>query len=394
LRLAVVSPSLDRRHGTERALSEAVERLARDYPCQVHLFTQRVEDLAVCLPNALETPAARIVWHRVSAIPGPHLLRFVYWFFRNRAVRRAVSREAGVPFDLVLSPGINCSDADVVIVHALFRRLQELSAEPGTSARVFQKLHQAIYYRLMAWLETKIYRNPSVHLAAVSPRIKSDLERYFARRDVAVIPNAVDTEMFSPQARLVRRAEMRQRFALEENAFALLLIGNDWRVKGLPVILEAMTYLKDLPLRLLVTGSDNAKPFHELASRLGVLPRCLWQPPAADVLAFYAAGDLYVSPTLEDSFALPVAEAMACGLPAITSVSAGISAYLTDGADAVILADPRDPETLARRIRKLHEQPNLLRNMGDAAARKAREWTWERNAAQIWALLQNAQGKN
>jgi len=390
LRLAVVSPFLDRRHGTERALCEAVERLARDYPCQVHLFAQRVEDVAVRLPDERATPAARVVWHRVPAIPGPHLLQFVFWFFRNHARRRAVSRAAGLPFDLVLSPGINCADADVVIVHALFHRLKELSTKPNVSAPPFQKVHQAIYYRLMAWLEKKIYENPAVQLAAVSPRTKSELHRYFARQDVAVIPNAVDTAIFSPAARLLRREESRRRFGFTENDFVMLLIGNDWRVKGLPAVLEALKLLGDLPLRLLVVGTDAAQPFRELARRLGVLPRCMWQQPTADVLAFYAAADLYVSPTMEDSFAFPVAEAMACGLPVITSINAGISAYLEDGVDAFVLGDHRDLQILAQRIRQLHEQPALRQSVGNAAARKARGWTWERNTEQIWGLLQNA----
>jgi UDP-glucose:(heptosyl)LPS alpha-1,3-glucosyltransferase len=294
-----------------------------------------------------------------------------------------------VAFDLVLSPGINCGDADVVIVHALFQRLRELSAE-SSATRGLQKWHQAAYYQVMARLETRIYRNPAVHLAAVSPRTKADLQRYFARGDVTVIPNAVDSAAFSPSARLARRGEMRSRWALDEEEFVLLLIGNDWRVKGLPTILEAMALLSDLPLRLLVAGSDAAEPFRDLARELGVLQRCIWEPAAGNVLGFYAAADVYVSPSLEDSFALPVAESMACGLPAITSVNAGISAYLTDGVDALVLTDPRDARALAERLRELHDKPDLIQDMGDAGARKALEWTWERNAAQIWDLLQTA----
>jgi UDP-glucose:(heptosyl)LPS alpha-1,3-glucosyltransferase len=394
LRIAVVSPFLDRRHGTERALCEALERLSRNYPCEIHLFAQRVEDLAVRLPEKLEPSDARIVWHRVPAIPGPHILQFVFWFFCNRAIRRALSRGARVEFDLVLSPGINCSDADVVIVHALFHRLRDLSAESGAPAQMFQKLHQVIYYRLMCWLERIIYQDPAVHLAAVSPRTKGDLSRYLAREDVAVIANAVDTKEFSPSARRARRAEIRQRFALAQGEFVLLLIGNDWRVKGLPAVLEAMKLLGDLPLRLLVVGHDTLAPFQKLAQRLGVLPRCVWLPPEEDVLTFYAAADAYVSPTLEDSFAFPVAEAMACGLPAITSVNAGISAYLTSGANSIVLANPRDEKVLAEHIRKLYDAPDVRERLEEAAARAAGAWTWERNAAQVWELLQSALRKN
>jgi UDP-glucose:(heptosyl)LPS alpha-1,3-glucosyltransferase len=99
-----------------------------------------------------------------------------------------------------------------------------------------------------------------------------------------------------------------------------------------------------------------------------------------------------VSPSQEDSFAMPVAEAMACGLPAITSVFAGVSSVLHDGVDSFILRDPRDAKTLATMIRTLYQKAEWRSRMGQAAARASLEWTWDRNAA-VWDLLRNAVGK-
>jgi glycosyltransferase involved in cell wall biosynthesis len=393
LRLAVVSPFLDRHHGTERALCEILDRLSRDYPCEIHLFAQQVADLQVCSPGSPNSPGPQIIWHRVATLPGPHLLQFIAWFFRNRSARRKAVRRFAQPFDLVLSPGINCSDADVIIVHALFHRLQELSQTAPAPAGLLRNLHRKIYYRLLTQLETKIYRNPAVKLAAVSPRTKADLGHYFQRQDVRVIPNAVDTAAFSPPARLARRAEMRRHFAFTEDHQVLLLIGNDWTVKGLPVLLNAITLLTQLPLRLLVVGGDAPAPFLQMAASLGIADRCRWQPPSPDVMSFYAAADLYVSPSLEDSYGLPVAEAMACGLPAITSRQAGISAYVEDGVNAFILADPKDSQALAARLREILSSPARTQQVASAAVAKAREWTWNNAAADVWQLLTSAQAQ-
>jgi UDP-glucose:(heptosyl)LPS alpha-1,3-glucosyltransferase len=108
------------------------------------------------------------------------------------------------------------------------------------------------------------------------------------------------------------------------------------------------------------------------------------------VLDFYGAADLYVSPSREDSFGLPVAEAMACGLPAITSVFAGVSFLLHDGVDSLILHDPHDAKTLATMIRTLYQKAEWRSRMGQAAAKASLEWTWDRNAAAVWELLKDA----
>jgi glycosyltransferase involved in cell wall biosynthesis len=105
---------------------------------------------------------------------------------------------------------------------------------------------------------------------------------------------------------------------------------------------------------------------------------------------FYAAADLYVSPSLHDSFALPVAEAMACALPVVTSAEAGISELLHDGVDSFVLRNPRDASELARLLRRLYEDSALRRTLGENAARMAQGLTWEKNAALTRDFLEAA----
>ena len=219
------------------------------------------------------------------------------------------------------------------------------------------------------------------------------LADYFHRHDVRVIPNGVDTAQFLPSARLALRAEARRRRAIHETDFVLLLIGNDWRVKGLETILRALSGLRELPILVIAAGDDSPDSFRETAKSLGILERCRFEPSRQDVLDFYAAADLYVSPSGEDSFGLPVAEAMACGLPAITSIFAGVSSLLRDGVDSFILRDPHDAKTLATMIRTLYEKAEWRTRMGQAAAKASLEWTWDRNASSVWELVTDAVAK-
>jgi UDP-glucose:(heptosyl)LPS alpha-1,3-glucosyltransferase len=393
LRLAVVSPFLDRRHGTERALAELLERLARDYHCEIHLYAERAEDLTVAAPrSAHPTPTGFVVWHKVPSFPGPHLAKFLAWMIANSCLRWWHRITRGLLFDLVLSPGVNCWDADIIIVHVVFQRLRELSLEKtaGETPRSgsLRVLHRRAYYGLLTALERRLYSDPRTALAAVSQRTATLLTEYFGRRDVRVIPNGVDAQVFCESNRSARREQARQRLGFCESDFILLLIGNDWRVKGVPTILNAMVQLPTLPIHLLVVGNDAPESFHAQATRLGVLDRCHWESPRPEVLDFYAAADVYVSPSREDSFGLPVAEAMACGLPVITSSQAGVSALLRDGIDGFVLGDPQDTQSLTTSIRRLYSDASFRRNIGEAAAKTAKGWTWDRSAAEIWALLQ------
>jgi len=198
----------------------------------------------------------------------------------------------------------------------------------------------------------------------------------------------VDTAHFSPSARLARRELARTRWQFRREDFVLLLIGNDLNNKGLPAVLEAMSVQLEVSARLIIVGDDPTSASRKLAQRLGVFDRCSWEPAMGDILDAYAAADLYVSPSQEDSFGMPVAEAMACGLPVITSIFAGISSLLHDGVDSFVLRDPHDSKTLAKLIRMPYEHSELRSRMGQVATNVSQGWTWERNAASVIQLLQ------
>src|SRR5579864_9080474 len=393
LQLAVVSPFVDRSHGTERGLAELLERLAHRYGCRIHLFSQRVQGISLDPAESRgNAPGGAIMWHKVPSFPGPLVVQFFAWLVLNAIVRKSKTLFGGYRFDLLLSPGINALDADLVIVHALFHRLKELSqgrntntwAKPG----LLRDIHRRVYYTLVTLLERRVYADRSVSLAGVSERTAALLRSYVARTDVRVVPNGVDVTQFSPSERLGRREGARAARNIRDADIVLLLIGNDWLNKGLPTILTALAACPDLPFQLLIVGTDANERMHEHAKRLGVHGRCRWEAPQPDAIELYAAADVYVSPSREDAFALPPLEAMACGLPVITSVNNGGSQVITEGVDGFILSDPDDSATLGELLRRLAQWPDLRRRVGENAARTAQQYTWDRNAAVVWEWVQ------
>jgi glycosyltransferase involved in cell wall biosynthesis len=395
MRIAVVSPFLDRWHGTERAVVEQIERFLKTPGCEVHIYAQSVQDMEVIrysrkLPG--DGSGAHAIWHKIPTLPGPHLLNFVWWCFANQAVRWWDRFLHSVRFDVVFSPGINCSDADAIAVqivfHEFFRLVRNELRLRGAPFRSWPVLlHRHLYYRVIMAMEKRVYRDPRVALAPVSDLTAQELKQHFGREDVTVIVNSVDLAHFNPDERLRRRTEARRAFGFSEGVFVALLVGNDWKKKGLPYLLQAVAALPDLPIRVLIVGRDDRKPFLDQMRDLRIESQVVFAQPSPDVMQFMAASDVYAGPSLHDSFAFPPLEAMACALPAITSKDNGGAQIITHGCDGFVLEDPRDSVALAEILRRLYEDSVLRHSIGEKAASTAKGLNWERNAREAWAFL-------
>ncbi|MGH9727960.1 MAG: glycosyltransferase family 4 protein [Candidatus Acidiferrales bacterium] len=383
-RLAVVSPFVDKHHGTERYVAEWISRLADQF--EIHLYSQRVEGVDL----------SRIRWHKISRLPGPHIFSYLWWFLCNQFRRAWDSRVAGLPCDLTFSPGINCLDADVISVHIVFAELLRRNSSGAKSGKQrpfpsLRLLHRQLYYRLIALLERRVYRVSATSLILITQRTAAPLQKFYGRAGpFPAVYFGLDHAEFNPQRRLQLRDSARQELHLAPGHFALLLIGNGWQNKGLPVILEAMAQLRDLPLQLLVVGNDYPSQYRSAVERNLLIGCVHFLPVRNDVEFYYSAADIYVGPSKEDVLPLPPAEAMACGLPVIVSAACGISEIITDRENGMVVQDAFDAAALAARIRELYESPTLRAHLSDRAIETARQYTWERNAREFEAILMRA----
>ena len=188
------------------------------------------------------------------------------------------------------------------------------------------------------------------------------------------------------------REDARRELGAPEGRFVLLLIGNDWRNKGVSVILNALATLGELNIDLLVVSSENPEQLHMAVTNkaLNGRARAYWLKPREDVEFYYAAADAYVGPSLEDTFAQPPAEAMACGLPTIVSLENGTCEIITDGMDGMHSCAIQEGcfATLATMIRRLFEDEPFRTSLGKNAAETALQYTWERNGRELAAIFE------
>jgi UDP-glucose:(heptosyl)LPS alpha-1,3-glucosyltransferase len=381
-RLAVVSPSLDKRHGTERLVVEWISRLATTF--EIHIYSQAVADVDLALAT----------WHRIPRIPGPHILNYLWWFMANRLWRAWDSHFRNLPHDLVYSPGINCLDADVMSVHIVFAQyIQGIQAElslPRNAVGAWPRIvHRRLYYSLIMALERRLYATFGVPLFLIAKRTAAELERFYGRTEMlSVLYVGLDHNTFNPQRRRVLREEARRQIGLSSDRFALVLVGNDWHNKGVTVLVQALSQLRDRPIDLLLVSREDPALHLTMIREAGLDGRVHFLPPRPDVEVYYAAADAYLGPSLEDTFALPPQETMACGMPVIVSAENGTSEIITHGKDGLIVADPTDVNSLVNLILRLFEDPALCALLGEQAAETALQFTWERNARDLTALFQ------
>jgi UDP-glucose:(heptosyl)LPS alpha-1,3-glucosyltransferase len=300
----------------------------------------------------------------------------------------------GLDYDLVFSPGINCLDADISAVHIVFTEFyrlahQELALRQNPARKWPWLIHRKLSYHLFMALERGVYAGDETLLAVTSHKMEQDLERCFGRKGrMALVYNGVDLDQMNPARRESLREKARRDLRLSDGEFAILLIGNDWKKKGLRCLIEAVGSLGIPDLRILVVGHDESFSYDEILRRNGLENRMTILPIVPQVESYYAAADMYAGPSLEDSFAIPPLEAMACGLPVIVSRQAGVSELVRHGVDGFVLEDPTDSRQLAELIQRIYASADLRREVGVRAEATARRYTWQRNAEEMGKIFE------
>ena len=177
---------------------------------------------------------------------------------------------------------------------------------------------------------------------------------------------------------LDKRVAARTQLGLPQLGRCVLFVGNDFRKKGLPTLIAALVHLPDDVFVAVVGNAAQKALIQQELDASGQSARIffLGALPAVDVA--YQAADCLAHPTLEDTFAMVVLEAMAHGLPVVVSNASfcGISALLTADVDALLLTDPRDVTSLHTALERVLEEGTLTECLRMQGLRFARQHVW------------------
>jgi UDP-glucose:(heptosyl)LPS alpha-1,3-glucosyltransferase len=251
-------------------------------------------------------------------------------------------------------------------VHAVW--LEERQKEATALRRL--ALAASPYHRYVTRMERRLLQSPS--LAAVvcnSAMVRDEIKSRFGVPDAKLhlIYNAVDSDAFSPALRS-DRAATRARLGITDDAVVFLLVGSGYERKGVATLLDAMRELPPSAHLIVVGRESRMDAYVQRAARAGVANRVTFAGPQKDPKPHYGAADAFVLPTLYDPLPNAAMEAMACGMPVITSTKSG-AAELVSGAEAGFVCASRDVAALAAHMRALMD--GALRARLGANARNA-----------------------
>jgi len=210
------------------------------------------------------------------------------------------------------------------------------------------------YHHYIKTAERHLFNSPQLRAVICnSQMVKNEVRHYFGVPEHAlhVIYSGVDVQAFSPELRCHRDA-VRKRYSVPAEATLFLFVGSGFERKGVRQVLEALAQLPP-NTHLIVVGRDKrAKRLKQLAAVLGVEGRVHFAGVQSDVKPFYGAADALVLPTLYDPFPNVVLEAMAAGLPVITSTKCGAAELIEHGINGYV-CDALDTSALAEAMRVL-----------------------------------------
>ena len=244
-------------------------------------------------------------------------------------------------------------------------------------------------------LMSRQYADNGQVLVALSRAVADDFRCFHkvANERIRMVYNGVDTDRFSPANRAVYRAGIRGRLGVGDQTVLCLIVTHNFRLKGVPTLLRAIARLhaRDAPVHLIVVGGKRVGGYVRAAERLGIGDVVTFVGRVDDPVPYYAAADLYAHPTFYDPCSLVVLEALASGLPVVTSSYDGAGELIGQGTEGFVVSDPADTRELVGRLEILLEQA-VRQRMGRAARQLALKHTLRRNVDEILAVYDEAVG--
>ncbi len=314
------------------------------------------------------------VFHRIPQLPRwvPPSLRLLHFAVVHR---RMIHQE---DFDVVLGFG-NTLVMDVYQSHGGVHHLSSIRKLGAVRNPLWRSLKALTLfsspkYHARAWIESAPFRmRQRPVIVGISDMVRQDMAEYFQvpMAEIRLVYNGIDRARFQgcdPDT----KAGLRKALGFDREIL-FLFMAYDFRKKGVRYLIDAASKLKEQVgpgrFRVVVVGGAPSPSLRLLVRRLGLDGTLSFHGPTKEPERWYHASDVFVLPTFYDACSLVVIEAMAAGLPAITTVFNGAAGIITHKLNGAILKDPGDTDEMAGAMRRFLDRQTL--DSASTAARQA-----------------------
>lgn len=239
------------------------------------------------------------------------------------------------------------------------------------------------YHWLILAIERMIFKGHRYRkILAISELVKNNImdNYHVAPEDIQVIYNPVDLEKFHPSNKGKFRQEIREKYGILEKDFVALFVGSGFERKGVRYLIEAAELL-DEHVTIMIAGKGSDEKFRSMIRK----QRVIFCGPQKHIEQYYAAADAFVLPAVYEPFGNVHLEALASGLPVITTKNSGASEIIENGKSGFVVSVPADTKAIAEGMARLLAR-DVRERMSIEARRVAEKFTFQRHAAEITQL--------
>jgi UDP-glucose:(heptosyl)LPS alpha-1,3-glucosyltransferase len=289
-------------------------------------------------------------------------LRSSWFVFRNKK-----------NYDVVHTQKTETLGGDIVTMHSCHRAGIETRNDQDKSflKKILRKFWPLNILRL--FVEKRVIKKAKI-IVAVSRGVRAEIKKFYGRRNIEVVFNGVDTDMFSPGV-----SSIKKELKIPENKNVLLFVGNGYISKGLNFVIDSLKYLgKDF--HLVIVGRDSWVPEGDNISVESDIN-------STDIHLYYKAADCFVFPSLYEAFPLVVLESLSTGVPVVAANVNGVTDCIDDGVNGHIIE--RKGIDIAFGIKKIFRDKNILKKYKENSRATAMEFTWEKTLDKLELLYES-----
>ena len=378
MKICIITSNVKKGDGQARVNYEIVNQaIARN-----HQITLVVRHVAT---EIAQNKLVSCVYFPVSQVPTELMRGFMFTRNSDRWLKKHEHE-----FDVIISCGaVTSRETNINVVHFVHSAWLKSPFHTLQMDRNLYGVYQWIYSALNAYWEKLAFQRAKI-LIAVSETIKKELIGIgIAEEKIKVISNGVDVDEFFPSSSVYQD---RKQFGLPEKVNLALFVGEfKTNRKNLDTVLKALVNFPSL--HLAVVGSIEKSPYPQLAKQLELQERVHFLGYRSDIAKIMQAVDFFVFPSRYEPFGMVVSEAMASGLPVITTAVSGVAGIITPEC-GIVLPDSEDILALTNAMISLTTNFDLRKQMGQEARAIAEQHSWTSKAKTYLDLFERSANTN